>query len=245
MKNTNYGRRTTGWDILFEEPHRMVEWVRLGRRRFYPRTEQEGKTAISAPDFDRIIGHATALVDALASCFAQDLIKAYPDAKVVLNLRGDIDAWQRSATINIAAGSVTPAFMYLHWFDRELWWMWHVYIRVLWKGLFQCFDGQLMSGIGKNGWRIYEQHVAMVRGLCKGREDDMYLEWKVEDGWGPLCEFLGKQVPDKPFPRANDRKAFKVREQDILRRTGFRAVRNLAIFVTTLVTAGLSVWWRM
>lgn len=33
------------------------------------------------------------------------------------------------------------------------------------------------------------------------------LEYKIGDGWGPLCAFLGKEVPDVPFPRLNDRKA--------------------------------------
>jgi hypothetical protein len=26
----------------------------------------------------------------------------------------------------------------------------------------------------------------------------------VKQGWGPLCEFLGVEEPDKPFPRLND-----------------------------------------
>jgi hypothetical protein len=27
---------------------------------------------------------------------------------------------------------------------------------------------------------------------------------KLSDGWEPLCKFLGKPVPDEPFPRVND-----------------------------------------
>lgn len=26
----------------------------------------------------------------------------------------------------------------------------------------------------------------------------------MKEGWGPLCEFLGVEEPDKPFPRLND-----------------------------------------
>ena len=26
----------------------------------------------------------------------------------------------------------------------------------------------------------------------------------MKQGWGPLCEFLGVEEPDKPFPRLND-----------------------------------------
>jgi Sulfotransferase domain len=34
------------------------------------------------------------------------------------------------------------------------------------------------------------------------------LVFEVKDGWEPLCEFLGAQVPDEPFPRTNDREEF-------------------------------------
>ncbi len=36
------------------------------------------------------------------------------------------------------------------------------------------------------------------------------LVYEVKDGWKPLCEFLGVEVPEeKPFPRLNDTEAFK------------------------------------
>ena len=31
----------------------------------------------------------------------------------------------------------------------------------------------------------------------------------VEDGWGPLCQTLGKDVPDDRIPRASDGKAIE------------------------------------
>lgn len=40
----------------------------------------------------------------------------------------------------------------------------------------------------------------MVRGLVP---EVRFLEWKVEDGWETLRAFLGKPVPEKPFPHAN------------------------------------------
>ena len=40
----------------------------------------------------------------------------------------------------------------------------------------------------------------MVKGLMP---KDKLLEWKVEDGWEPLCEFLEKDVPQTPFPKGN------------------------------------------
>ena len=37
---------------------------------------------------------------------------------------------------------------------------------------------------------------------------DRLLVFSPTDGWGPLCEFLGKPVPDAPFPRSNARDEF-------------------------------------
>lgn len=31
------------------------------------------------------------------------------------------------------------------------------------------------------------------------------LEYTIGNGWGPLCAFLGKNMPEVPFPRVNDR----------------------------------------
>ncbi len=37
---------------------------------------------------------------------------------------------------------------------------------------------------------------------------DRLLEFEVSQGWKPLCDFLGRPVPDEPFPRLNEAQAF-------------------------------------
>ena len=57
------------------------------------------------------------------------------------------------------------------------------------------------------------------------------LVYRVQDGWGPLCEFLGLPEPDMPFPCTNDSKAivalFKVFWWASVR----RSVMNVSGFV--------------
>jgi hypothetical protein len=48
----------------------------------------------------------------------------------------------------------------------------------------------------------YIAHNALVRGQAQ-RRGRKVLEFHVRDGWGPLCEFLGKPIPAKPFPWVN------------------------------------------
>jgi hypothetical protein len=38
---------------------------------------------------------------------------------------------------------------------------------------------------------------------------DRLLVFKVSEGWGPLCAFLGVDKPDTIFPNVNDRAEFK------------------------------------
>ena len=49
--------------------------------------------------------------------------------------------------------------------------------------------------------------------MPKGR----LLELRVEDGWDPLCEFLGVERPEGAFPRVNENSGF-VKMQEEMRK---------------------------
>jgi hypothetical protein len=53
--------------------------------------------------------------------------------------------------------------------------------------------------------RRFTAHYANVR---KGVPKDKLLEFEVKEGWGPLCAFLGKDIPAMDFPNTNDKKMF-------------------------------------
>jgi hypothetical protein len=48
---------------------------------------------------------------------------------------------------------------------------------------------------------LLEAHNAYIRSVVP---KDRLLEMQLSDGWEPLCKFLGKPIPDEPFPRVND-----------------------------------------
>merc|ERR1712224_2716 len=55
-----------------------------------------------------------------------------------------------------------------------------------------------------DGWleEQYRAHNDLVR---KTVPDDRLLIFNVKEGWEPLCDFLGKEVPDGvPFPNVNE-----------------------------------------
>ena len=49
----------------------------------------------------------------------------------------------------------------------------------------------------------YETHNAAVRDFFKDKDNYIELCWETGDGWKELCDFLGVEVPNIPFPHAN------------------------------------------
>ncbi|OJD28098.1 hypothetical protein ACJ73_00495 [Blastomyces percursus] len=229
-----------GWDIIFEDPLYAQGWVRLARKKWF-NPHGGGDCAITAAEFDTLLGHSVAVTDAAASCFAPELIAAYPEAKVILNVRGDMDKWYASVMKHLCEDVNEKLGLWLlTWFNREFWWIWHVYERLLWLRFFRCSDGSLRSGVGNCGKWIYREHSTMIRGLVP---PERLLEWRVEDGWEPLCKFLGKEVPHgQPFPRANDAAGFQGRVEDALRKHGVIAFRNMGLTFACLVAVLAFVW---
>lgn len=50
---------------------------------------------------------------------------------------------------------------------------------------------------------LYRNHNKRVREFFAGRPNFIELCWEEGHGWDELCAFLGRRVPDRPFPRAN------------------------------------------
>lgn len=179
-----------GWELP-AQPSDNITWFRLYRKKYFG--SDDGKTNITTEDFDAVLGDSIAVTDIPAAMFAKDLIAAYPDAKVILNIRPDLDAWYQS-TISTFCGNIVPrSHRLLSYFDAELFWFFHGFLTTMFREFYH-------GSFEKNGKWVGEEHIAMVKGLMP---KDKLLEWKVEDGWEPLCEFLEKDVPQTPFPKGN------------------------------------------
>lgn len=207
------------------------------------------------------MGHAVAVADAPASVFAAELIEAYPDAKIVLNYRSDIDAWHRSLISTLARGNQLWGFFVLSCLSKECFWSWHCYLRYMWPGLFRALDGNPETGMKRNAKWVYRrmcicpliivglcllnvltEHYDMVRGMVP---KERLLEWCVDDGWEPLCKFLEKPVPDEPFPIMNTGAGFAGQEQKLAMRWVGGAAKNLAFIVGTVAaTVGAVLYTR-
>jgi hypothetical protein len=62
--------------------------------------------------------------------------------------------------------------------------------------------GDWNHGKGRN---FYEEHNERVREIMRENGRPL-LKLNARQGWNPLCEFLGKEVPATPYPRTNSTK---------------------------------------
>jgi Sulfotransferase domain len=146
-----------------------------------------------AVDFRAFMGRYQATLDWPACDFYKELTAAFPDAKVLLNVR-DPDQWYDSMVETIWA--IQKVFPW--WMPREI----HkIHDDILWNSR---FGGEFTNRA--KAIAAYEAHLEDVRrNVPPGR----LLEYDVKEGWKPLCDFLGKPVPaNVPFPRLNDRVFF-------------------------------------
>lgn len=134
--------------------------MKLARKKFYPVADNhsfqfQSQPTITRADFEGLLGHCQAVTDAPASVFAAELIAAYPEAKVVLNMRRDEEKWQESLVKTIIKANESWGFWVASWLDRECFWAWHVYERFLWPALFRCVGGygELGSVVREGGGR--------------------------------------------------------------------------------------------
>ena len=145
-------------------------------------------------DWHALFAGYDAVVDWPGGAFWRETMAAFPDALVLLSVRESPEAWWKSADRTILepmrAGEPPPELQ-----------PWSTMMHELLATRFtdRIEDKQALMD-------AYERHNAAVR---EGVPADRLLEWKPGDGWAPICERLGLDVPDEPFPHVNTTEEFR------------------------------------
>jgi hypothetical protein len=155
-------------------------------------------------------GHLSS-VDWPGGYFYRELMDAYPDAKVLLSVR-DPEKWEPSFRETIWTMSYGDTVMPLLSRARaEIDPRWKRYLALV-DRMFWGPQGTFSEG--REPARMMEQMVAHEERVKREVPPERLLVWEVAEGWQPLCEVLGVDVPDTPFPHANDRGTFLGRVMD-------------------------------
>ena len=92
----------------------------------------------------------------------------------------------------------------------------------------------------KNARDTYIKHYELVRAAVP---KDKLLDFKLEDGWAPFCAFLGEDIPDVPFPRANEIWSFKEKLAIMTKQARKRILRNFVPYISGAVAAMAGLLW--
>ena len=162
---------------VFEHPEHVSLW--------------EAATRGEPLDWERIFGGYQAAVDWPTAAFYKELMKVYPEAKVLLTIR-DPEKWYESTkhTIHTTTEAPDPSPML------------RMATKLVWE---QTFDGNFEDR--RYAMEVFKRHNEEVK---KYVPPERLLVYEVKEGWKPLCEFLGVETPEeKPFPHLNDTESFK------------------------------------
>ena len=187
----------------YDNCYHMIELLKdPSRLKYLKEFHKTGKT-----DWDSFFADYQSAVDHPVCLYYQEMLKVYPDAKVILTVR-DPERWYYSVYRTVYRGKPKgPKDIF-----RMIWNMiWSKDMRrvapvfmhndkLIWSGQFQSRFEDKDFAI-----QVYNDHVSAVKAFVPAEQ---LLVYEIQSGWEPLCAFLGKPVPDLPFPRANEQDEF-------------------------------------
>lgn len=180
LERLGYGPCSHMFDIV-NDSDRLQQWEKVvcdGQR----------------PDWEALFHGFVSAADGPSAVYHKEIIGAFPKAKVILTVR-DSEEWYRSTHDTLYQFAVRnrdnppepgsmPARIY------------RFVNTMVWDGLF----GGRFADKG-HAIRVFRRHNEAV---ADSVAPDNLLTYDVQQGWEPLCAFLGVPVPTEDFPHAND-----------------------------------------
>ncbi|KAF2258537.1 hypothetical protein CC78DRAFT_445516, partial [Lojkania enalia] len=185
-----------GLDDVFTNPWPLIE---RAAEATWPSVNSSRTPPFTKADWDQIWGTEYDVCTDLASPFVEQLIKSYPDAKVVI-VKRDFEKWWPSFKSQVLDTLFDRNWFFTFWIPANI-----LRIRApqaMEKVHYGFFSVQQPEDITEEvAHQTYEAYYERIRNMVPAEKR---LEYTMGDGWEPLCEFLGKHVPDLPFPRINE-----------------------------------------
>ena len=201
---------------VFAHPEHLATW--------------EAATRGEAVEWEEVFRDYRAAVDWPAAAFYEELMERYPDARVILTVR-DPERWYESARSTIfnvqdvvssrlfsLASSFVPALRNTRRAALMV-------ADLAWNG---AFGGSFEDR--SHAIAVFERWNEEVKRIVPR---DKLLVYEVKEGWETLCEFLGVEEPDEPFPHLNDAESFR----KMIRRRQTLAVAGLVSGTTLIALA--------
>ena len=179
-------------------------------------------------DWRDLFKNYQATVDFPACVYYRELLAEFPDAKVVLNVR-DPDRWFESF---LTLQQTTDSFRIFRFMPRA-------------RRFLDFVDLLLPKVFGSSRDRqrcieVFNQHNAQVQATVPA---DRLLVFRVQEGWEPLCRFLGREVPaGVPFPHLNEGKETL---KSLARERLFGPLLRKVPYAIAAAAALVVLWWLL
>ena len=232
----------TALNILGYRCYHSILWFSNIRDCAAWNTAQDAKffskgTPFTKTEWDALLGTSSAVsADPPAVAFAEELISTYPEAKVILVER-DLEAWYESFNKAVMEPSWSPFLNFLGdwdpWIIGPIRDTHHRWIRG-WCGVNSKEEMQAKAR------DMYRSHYELVRRITP---PERLLEYRLGDGWEPLCAYLGKEVPEVNFPRVNDREHHREFLCIVARRSAKNVLWNAGRVLLPVLAVLMASWW--
>ncbi|GIC94543.1 sulfotransferase family protein [Aspergillus udagawae] len=150
-------------------------------------------TALRRRKLAKLLQGSKVTLEVPGSACLPDLLEMYPDAKVILTERTSAAVWLRSWR-GFGIDLRSDCFRWVGYWVPGV-----VAANDLYRGWMRLASERF--GVeAEPSEELYHAHSAWVKSIVP---QERLLVFKCQDGWGPLCEFLGRQRPN-PFPHGNE-----------------------------------------
>lgn len=150
-------------------------------------------TALRRRKLAKLLQGCEVTLEVPGSACLPDLLEMYPDAKVVLTERTSAAVWLRSWR-GFGIDLRSECFRWVGYWVPGV-----VAANDLYRGWMQL-SAERFGVKAEPSEELYHAHSEWVKSVVPR---ERLLVFKCQDGWRPLCEFLGRQRPN-PFPHGNE-----------------------------------------
>ncbi|MCF6301086.1 MAG: hypothetical protein L3J52_08215 [Proteobacteria bacterium] len=190
-------------EVLFNKDNdqHLDFWLKVAK-------EPEGKQH----NWHEVFENYSATVDNPGCCVWRELIAIYPDSKVLLTLhpKGP-EGWYKSTMSTIYQPQIA-------WQSRVMALLSPRFRKVR-KMTAQLIWQRSHKNTMKNKQSALAHYQAHIEEIKRTVSAENLLIFSVDQGWKPLCHFLGKAVPKSSFPKVNDSHDFKKRFGNFKKKT--------------------------
>lgn len=223
-----------GFDTM-DDPAYAARWEQAINARYYGKGDQ-----FDLADWDEVLGHCSATTDFPCALFWRELCAAYPEAKVVLVQR-DEDRWYKSFVEGVIDTQYSPSGAFVRDWVEPL--LGSILGRMSLKLVQSWLEATTADGLKANARNAYRRHYKDVKAVIAKKR---LLEYQLGSGWQPLCDFLGRDVPDAAFPWVNEADALNEKIEGykaakVAELQNFVVKRGLPVVVSVVVAI---VAWR-